>query len=244
MTIPRAIFAALCFWLLGVLAAISICRSAHSEPLRLEAQAGVCKHGIADKGTWWNTDYPTNTDAESGCFQVGASQIVSEWRSYKLGWRAAYVDFGRVSADNVFTMHDSEQFIGVTGAECDAVTLRGCLGRGIISQKTRGVSVGGLIERDMGGWVLGGEAGGYVYYSRFRVAVLPQPAGAWNGPLSADWAGWNFTPYIGATVTRGMLFVSVRSYLTIRASESCTGCTGISSGLSYQAMVGLQVPLQ
>lgn len=223
--------------------------SAPAEPLRLEAQAGICKHGIADKGTWWNTDYPTNIDAESGCFSLGVSQITHEWRGYKLGWRASYLDFGRVSADNVFAMHDSEQFAGVTGADCNPDTLHGCIGRGVMSQRTRGVTLGGLAERSFSGWTLGGEAGGYVYYSRFKVDVAPvETAGAWNRPASwpaggFDWAGWNFTPYVGVTAARGMFFATLRSYLTIRASESCTGCTGITSGLSYQAIVGLQVPL-
>lgn len=222
---------------------LAVAVAGDAEPYRLEAQVGICKHGIADKGTWWNSDYPTKIDAESGCFSLGVSRITDEWRGYKLGWRATYLDFGRVTANNIFAMHDDEQFIGITGANCNPDNQRGCLGQGILSQETKGITLGGLIERDFGSWTFGGEFGGYVYYSRFRATVYPHHQPRSREPWTFDWAGTGFSPYLGATVNRGPFFATVRSYLSIRASESCTGCTGISSGLSYQAMAGIQIPL-
>lgn len=214
------------------------------SPIRLEAVVGSCKQGIAKNGTWWSNDYPTSIDSATGCYQLGASQITGAWRGWDLGWRAGWLDFGAVSANNVFAMRDDEQFNGVmNGAGCDPRTFHRCVGRGVMSQDVKGVMVGALAEHDVGAWTLGLDAGGYAYHSRFKVTIVPHWRSRFR-PFSVDWDGLNVTPYLGVTAARGYFFATARTFWTIRASESCGHCTGMTSGAAYQIAAGIQVPLR
>ena len=213
------------------------------EPLRFEAQAGVCEHGRAGSGIWWNAAYPTEIDLRSACWSLGVSQVPWRAQGWSLGWRADYVDLGRYQADNVFALRDDEQFSGVTGEDCDLATGRGCLGRGRINGRTRGVSIGALAEHSAGALVLGAEAGVFLYYNWFAVAVTSYPQ---DQPLAAmKWGDIQATPYAGITARYGVLIATGRVYGNVVAAEhNCPGCSGITHGPAWQVMIGLNGAFQ
>jgi hypothetical protein len=225
------------------IAALAAAPAQADEPLRFEVQAGVCEHGQAGRGIWWNDAYPTEIDLRSACWQIGVSQTPWHARGWSIGWRADYVDLGRYQADNVFARYDDEQFSGVTGEDCDLTTGRGCLGRGRINGHTRGVSLGALAEHSAGALVLGVEAGAFLYYNRFAVAVTSYPQ---DQPLAAmTWGDIQATPYAGITARYGVLSATGRIYGNVVASEhNCAGCSGITHGPAWQAMIGLQAAFQ
>ena len=215
-----------------------------AEPLRVEAGAGQCQYGQAGKGIWWNDAYPTDIDLRTTCWQLGVSRIEGQWRGLDLGWRAAYVDLGKYQADNQFALRDDEQFIMFDAATCVVATGHHCTGRGVMSGRTRGITLSGLTEKRVGDFTLGLEAGALIYHSRFDVTVTPTSGdGAWSSRMV--WGGPGITPLIGATAHYGPLFASVRGYADVKAHEpKCQGCSGITDGLAWQAVVGIQVPLR
>ena len=214
-----------------------------AEPLRLAAQAGLCEHGQAGKGTWWNDAYPTSIDLRSSCWQLGASRIERRYDWANVGWRLAYVDLGRYSADNQFAMRDEQQFTSFDPEDCEP-SMNNCFGRGKINGRTRGISFTGLAERSYARLNLGLEAGAFVYYNRFDVAILPVHPGDFS-PHRHTWAGWLVTPVIGVTANYGHLFATARSYLDVKAHQSgCGGCSGITDGPAWQVTIGFQIPLR
>jgi len=212
-----------------------------AEPLRLEAQVGQCQYGLAPDGIWWTDLYPTNIDRRTTCYQLGVSQAPWHYKGFDLGWRLAYVNLGKLTADNQFTYLEP-QHPGVSGEDCDAKTLEGCRGRGKISQKTRGFTFGPLIERSWRDFTLGVEAGGYYYRSVFEVNINSVPDPNSLEPIHAKWASWRMTGYYGATARYGYLFATGRIYSNIRATEEyCQECGGITGGKTWQAIVGVQI---
>jgi hypothetical protein len=219
-----------------------------AEPLRLEAQVGQCEHGRAADGVWWSSYYPHQFDLRSSCWQLGASRLTGNWRGHNYGWRIAYVELGRVKTDATFTFIEP-QYPGETGETCDPATYVGCLGRGQMRQRTRGLTAGGLLERQFAGWELGVEGGLYFYYSRFDALVTSVPDGSKLPPHHHYYGDWLMTPYLGLTARRGILFATARVYGVVEAHEhgkgasgrDCFGCTGITDGPAYQATVGIQI---
>ena len=217
--------------------------TAQAEPLRLEAQAGVCEHGLAANGIWHNDSMPTDIDLRSTCWSFGVSQAPWKYRGFDLGWRLAYVDLGRYKADNVFAMRDDEQFTGVTGDDCEADSGKGCLGRGRISGRTRGVSIGALAEWPVSVVTLGLETGVYAYYNRFTVTISAHPDASKFQPVTVTWGDIHATPYLGTTARYKYLFATARIYGHVRAGEhNCGGCSGITHGPAWQLTAGIQVP--
>ena len=212
-----------------------------AEPLRLEAQVGQCQYGLAPDGIWWTDLYPTNIDRRTTCYQLGVSQAPWHYKGFDLGWRLAYVNLGKLTADNQFTYLEP-QYPGASGEDCDAKTLEGCRGRGSITQKTRGITLGPLIEKSWGDLTLGVEGGVYYYYSVFEVNVSSYPDPGVVSPMQAKWGSRRLTGYYGATARYGYLFATGRVYSNVKAvEEHCSECMGITLWNTWQATVGVQV---
>jgi hypothetical protein len=233
-------------------AAVALALGGHAyagEPLRFEAQGGICEQTRDSMGVWWNGHYPTQIDVTDACLQVGVSQTPWKLGNYRLGWRAAYVNLGRVEFDNTFAMRDDEQFNNPTGADCDPLDgMKGCVGRGIAGGATYGVTLGAVGERDFGKLTLGAEAGAFYYYSEFNVTVynVPQNGDApFGGPYSLQFAGWALTPYAGLQARYGIFTLSSRVYAKVVAHEpGCGGCSGITNGPAWSVMGGVSIPLK
>jgi hypothetical protein len=211
-----------------------------AEPLRLEAQVGVCEHGQAGRGIWWNDAYPTNIDLQSTCWQLGLSRIEREYRWGNLGWRAAYVDLGRYHADNQFAMRDDQQTTTFNPADCQP-DMTNCVGRGKINGRTRGVSLTALSEQRWGQMNFGLEAGALVYYNRFDVTVVPVTPGDFQS-VSYAWGSWLITPVVGFTANYKYLFATLRTYFDVKAHENgIAGASGITDGPAWQMTIGIQV---
>jgi hypothetical protein len=210
-----------------------------AEPLRLEAQVGVCEQGRAGKGIWWNDAYPTNIDLKSSCWQLGASRIERNYWWGNLGWRAAYVDLGRYHADNQFAMRDDQQFTIFDPGDCQP-NMVNCVGRGKIHGRTRGVSLTALSEQRWGQMNFGLEAGALIYYNRFDVTVSPVHPADFQ-PVSYAWGDWLITPIVGFTANYQYLFATLRTYFDVKAHEmSCKGCSGLTDGPAWQVTLGVQ----
>ena len=214
---------------------------ANAEPLRLEAQGGICEHGLAANGIWHNDAYPEQIDLRSPCWQLSLSQAPWRYGNWSLGWRLAYVELGRYKADTVFPMRDDEAHIGIKGDDCRPETRHGCLGRGRINGRTRGGSIGALAERAVGSFTLGIEGGAYVYYNYFMVTITAYPDESRFDSAKAKWGDIHATPYLGITARYKYLFSTIRGYGHVRAGEhNCSGCSGITHGPAYQATIGIQ----
>ena len=111
-----------------------------------------------------------------------------------------------------------------------------------MSQRTWGISGTGLIERSYADFTFGAEAGVLAYYSVFDVAVLNVPAG--KHIASYHWGDWRATPVLGVSARYGYVTAGMRYYGSIRASEGCPGCDGITAGPALALQIGLQVPLK
>ena len=227
-------------WITGLMLT---CLNSNAEELRLEAQIGQCQYSIAPQGIWHNDAYPTDIDRRTNCFQLGVSRIEAKKDWGDLGWRVSYIDLGNLRADNQFAMRDDEQFEEFDQDKCDLDTQKNCVGRGIISQRVRGLLLAGVVERDFGGVRLGLDAGGYLYHGHFKVTLIQQATG--KEVANLDWSGWRITPSVGFTAAYGMAFATIRGFGSVQAGEhNCGGCSGITMGPAWAALIGVQIPLR
>ena len=212
-----------------------------AEPLRFETQMGICNQGLAPDGIWWSSLYPTDIDRRSFCWQAGISQAPWKYQDWSFGWRAAYVDLGKVTADNQWSYLEPQRYY--EGTDCDSATSEGCRGRGQIKQTTRGVTLGVLTEHKAGDFTLGAEGGLYLYRSVFKVDISSTPDPSSVPSSSYKWASNRTTGYYGLSAQYGYLFATARVYSNIRATEEyCQECGGITGGKAWQATMGVQVP--
>lgn len=227
-----------------------------AEGLRLELGQGQCQQNRGGKGSWWNDRYRTFLDLNDKCYQVGLSTTPWRWRGNDVGIRFAYVDLGRVRINSNMAARDDDQLSNPSGKHCNwSKGGKGCLINVSGGGHPRGFSAGAVIERDVGGMMLGAEAGGFVYYNHFTVAVTAYPDASktpgWWWYRQWDLArGWQVSPYLGANVRYGYLYASARVYSKIVASCREDGCktfnggsSGVTNGEAWQINVGLSIPL-
>lgn len=235
--------------LLLFLVCMAVWSEARAEGLRFELGAGQCQQNRGGKGSWWNDHYRTFIDLNDRCYQVGFSATPWKWRGNDLGVRFAYVDFGRVRINSEMAARDEDQFSNPDGSHCNWSNGSGCLINVKGDGHPRGFSAGGIIERKVGDFMLGAEAGMFAYYNRFtvKVSAYPDPSATPDWSWYHDWdlaRGWNATPYLGANVRYGWLTASVRTYAKIVAhNREQGGSSGVTNGEAWQVMVGLSLPV-
>lgn len=210
---------------------------------RLEVTAGQCKQDKIGNGIWYQDYYDHKLDMRAGCESVAVSWITGRNdKGWAFGWRLAYVDLGALRVHSTFAMRDDEQHLHPDGTNCDPVTFSGCIGTAHGEQRSRGISAGYLAEHELGPVTLGGEAGLFMYDGRFRVGIDGHGALSNSGRIYFDWRGFQVTPFAGATLQRGNLFVRARIYAKVRAAEhSCGGCSGFANGSARELHAGLSI---
>lgn len=232
-----------CF-LLGV--AGGMAAFSNAEPTtRVEILGGSCQHRFAPDSSWsyreWG-NYETNMDLSPKCYQLGVSYLPFQLKGWDWGFRAAYVDLGRIDADNTFPVNEPEYFRAKetkTPVNSPTERFQGTGG-------ARGLTLGLATERKVGPLHVGPEGGLALLYSRWHVES-PDVVAILNGCRS-DWAcadGWKATAYVGLTARYGWLMVSARRYLNVRASQAQDNplYIGPTTGPVDAVMVGLSIPL-
>ena len=215
--------------------------SAQAQEFRFEGQVGHCKYGITGKGGWWNDAYPTDIDRTDQCFQLGISKIEKSYSWANVGWRLAYVNLGKLSADNTFAARDDQQFTQFDSSECDLSNGRNCVFRGVMSDSAKGITLGAIFERKQWAVTWGTEVGMFAYDSSFNATFYEK--GKLVGHYSTS--GVNFTPYLGLTANYGYLLASFRGYGSVTSHESgCKGCNGLAQGLAWSGLLGIQIPVK
>jgi hypothetical protein len=230
---------------------------AWTKGLRLEYGQGQCQQNRGGKGSWWNDHYPEFLDLNDGCRQLGISARPWKWRGYDVGWRVAYVNFGRVRINSVMAYRDDEQLSNPSGEHCvwgngsvEAEAGHGCLMRVNGGGQAQGFTFGGLMEKKV--WrdlTLGGEAGAFFYHNHFTIRQTAYP----DESTTPDWwwfkwdlaRGPNATVYLGANARYGWLTVSVRTYAKIVAHDrKAYKQSGVTNGEAWQVNVGISIPLR
>jgi len=243
----------------GITIYVAVTSRATAEP-RMEILAGTCKLSRSSEGSWWNDNYPTNIDLKSACGQIGWSDTPWKWRSWNAGYRVAYVNLGGYSTDSIMAVRDEDQFNNppIDGSLCNHATGENCIMRTVGGGRTYGLTLGGVIEEDLAGFnmpaqprsafVLGYEAGLFLYHSYFAIDITPYPDP--NAPVpyheSPHWdyaRGWRISPYVGANIRYHWFILSGRAYSKITAHKmDCKGCSGVTDGPAYQVTAGFSIP--
>lgn len=221
-----------------------------AEPggLRLEATAGKCRYGKAQDGTWYKNNYQQDLQLSTDCYSVGFSQTPFETPWGRLGWRAAYVDFGTARADTFVPVRDDEANSFPSGQNCNQQTFSGCVGQYKQWGRARGISFGPVLEKGTDYGTVGIEGGVYRYTSYWRVqGIAPGPGtcptcGApdtfdWNGAKGVHW-----TWYAGLTYELKGWFIQARRYHATYASQAKLNpqSIGLIAGPLYSVQVGYQ----
>lgn len=227
--------------------------SAHAEGgLRLEGGAGACRYGKAQDGTWWKNGYPTETKLDTNCLSAGLSWAPFPTPGGRLGLRVALHDFGTAKADTFVPARDADANHYPTGAACDQTTFKDCVGHYQQWGRARGISIGPLIEKDTALATVGFEAGALFYSSYWRVnGTIPGPGTCptcTQPPFQFDWngaAGHHTTWYLGGTLEHRGLFLRIRWYRSMSASQAQLNPEniGLISGPLSEVMLGFQLPL-
>ncbi len=224
-------FYALAFAALAVVALFFPLPARAGEGKRLEILGGHCKVQPIGSGIWFQREYPHTLELTSGCFQISISEVLMRRGRWGYGVRLGYVDLGTTRMDSEFAVLDQEQLLVPNGDNCHPTTFSGCKARGWSAQRVQGITLGGLAERRSGSnTTVGLEAGLYLYSGSFDVSIdvhgMPNYT-RWD----LHWQGEQISPYFGATLQYGHLFMLARVFTQIRAAEhSCGGCSGFSQG--------------
>jgi hypothetical protein len=222
--------------------------AASATGLRLEGALGRCRHHLAPDSSWsyreWGT-YENNMQVQPHCFQVGIVVLPYEWNSVKWGFRAAYVDLGRVTADNTFPLDEPEYF----RAKDTRTPINSPTGRFHGYGTHRGLTLGLAAEKPMLGLDFGVEAGLALLRNTWHVNL---PGMSAMVGCREDWAcadGNQITPYFGVNARYKIFYVSVRQYMSVHASNARMNVphsdlfTGPTSGPVTQVTIGVSIPL-
>lgn len=215
--------------------------------VRIEGSVGYCQHHLAPDSSWSYRDwgqYQTHMNIKPKCGQLGLSILPFESGGVKLGFRVAYVDLGTIRADNTYPVDEPAYFHAKeTGTPVKSETAR-FQGVG----RSRGLTLGLAAESRAYGIDVGGEGGLALLRNTWHVEF---PGGATTqAGCRTDWAcadSNQVTPYVGVNVRYGYVFLSVRKYMSVHASNSGEGIRslfiGPTAGPTVQATVGLSIPL-
>jgi hypothetical protein len=226
---------------------------AQAEGLRLELAAGVAHHRLAPEGSWWYDGFERETKLTVPSFSAGVLWTPIEWKRYRFGLRAGYVDLGTVTASNSFPIvEDHSAADARVNPTCNRTTLAGCTGKFKGTGWAHGWYLGPAAERDFGRFTLGAEAG-LLYYKSAWIATDFKVADEKGVFIPGDWDGmrwdqieaWHGTSYAGLNARWRALFVTGRVYNDVHAADTNKGkdFIGMTSGPVWSVLAGISWPL-
>lgn len=213
---------------------------------RFEAGVGHCRHQLAPDASWsyreWG-NYETKMNINPICYQVGVSYLPVEFDGVKVGFRASLVDLGRITANNSYPVNEQAYFL----AKDTRTAVQSDTGRFTGSGSSRGLTLGLAAETQKSGLNIGAEVGLALLRNTWRVN-FPNFGAANVTGCRTDWAcadGNQITPYIGVNARWKYLFVSIRQYTSVHASQSEANplFIGPTAGSVTQMTIGASVPL-
>ena len=236
---------------IALLVGLSLCTAlpvAAQDSWRIEGAYGVCKHSLANEGSWHYDGYEKNMQLRPACYQFGASWL-RQTGAWGTGLRLAYVDLGKVKADNEFPIvEDGGPDDHRVNNDCQYAktgSYARCKGRFQGEGSTYGISLGPIVERNLGPVTLGAETGVYSYRSSWVVrdghVQCTSPDCSMSNTGEWDYArGTHQTWYAGASARVHWLTVGVRRYANVHASQAAKnpGYIGMTSGPVWQFAVG------
>lgn len=240
----RKILSGFAFFLAGLLVAIGI--TSRSEGVRLEGAAGHCRHRLAPDASWsyreWG-NYQTSMELNPACYQIGLSYLPLELYGVKFGIRGAFVNLGRVTADNTFPTDEKEYF----RAKETRTAVQSDTGRFQGYGTSKGFTLGLAAERRRYGLDFGAEAGIALLRNTWHVNLPGFGSAVLNG-CRDDWACadcLNGTWYVGVNARYQYLFVSIRRYANVHASQAGRNplFVGPTDGPVTQITAGISFPL-
>lgn len=232
-----------------LLAALLIAGAAHADDegsLRLELMGGQCQHRLAVDASWHYEygGYETNMNLRPKCLQLGISVMPFKYRDLRWGFRVAYVDLGKIIADNTYPVDELEYFHAKDeGREVNSETARFHAQGG-----ARGLTIGLASEYPL--WrelQVGPEIGAAGLYTTWHTQFNHAQA-VNEGCRTVDWAcadGLHWTVYAGVTVRWQWLMISARRYFNVLTSQSEKNplFIGPTTGPVDSILIGLSIPL-
>lgn len=173
---------------------------AETDVPRVELAAGICKSNLNAEGMWWQANYPHQIRLTSLCMMAGAEQTWRIDEHWHLGFRGDFVNLGSSSVNAQWVFDEERSHPGLAPKYA---------GQGHGGSK--GLTLGPVIDYDLGDWTLRGEMGIYAFRSTWTEqvqAIIDDPAS--NRRFDASSRG--ITPYVGLGLRHGWLFVSARWY--------------------------------
>lgn len=232
--------------MLGILLlAVFFAANVKAEGLRLEMAGGHCRHQLAPDSSWsyreWG-NYETHIQNHPKCYQVGLLWLPHQFDGIKWGYRASLVDLGTITADNSYPTNEQAYFL----AKATRTAVQSDTGRFYGSGSSKGLTLGLAAERHIFGLDLGAEVGLALLRSTWHVPDSPHMVT--TAHCRGDWAcadGNQITPYFGVNARWKYLFISVRQYASVHASQSDSNplFVGPTSGPVVQATFGASLPI-
>lgn len=232
--------------LLAVTLCVAKAAIAEEPSLRLEAMGGQCQHRLAPDSSWHYQygGYEINMPLRVRCLQLGLSVMPFGSGDLRWGFRVAYVDLGKIEANNTYPVNEQAYFDAKdSGTEVQSETAR-FHGQGGARGLTLGLASEYRVWRHLR---VGPEFGAAGLYTRWHTQFNHAQA-VNEGCRTNDWAcadGLHWTPYAGLTVRWEWLQVSARRYFNVLTSQSEKNplFTGPTTGPVDSIMVGLSIPL-
>jgi len=208
---------------------ISIARA----EFRLEAGAGIAQHDKRKDGLWYQSEYPNEHHLRDAAFQIGASWFTTGGPT-RYGLRVAYVHLGRVSSNALAIADEYDRGLNIP---CNTATLDGdCFARFQQVTDNRGWSLGPVVERDAGPFVLTAEVGPF-FGRQTVIAHVEHVTAAEREDINVT-NKYTFTNWFaGAGVRYKYLTFNVRWYQNLAAGGGWFGPRH-----AYTVLVGLSIP--
>lgn len=205
-----------------------------------QAEAGQCRFGLAQDGTFHQTDHHTDNYMTPRC---GALGVTDKFEDGPWGWRIAFVWTGFIQArDNVTTFFDDDAFNqNLTCNNAPGPNQgRGCLVTINGYGHTWGFSFSGTYEQKLGWLRITPEAGLFFFRHDWHYQVTHIDCTTCPVPREVDESSGPFaepSPLLGLTLGVGPVYIAARHYWPAKhraLSLTDHSFTQLSGGLLFR----------
>lgn len=177
-----------------------------SYALDVEIGTGYTRYNEQHNGVWWQESFPHSLDLTAVPLTIGVSEQIGRYR-----YRAEFAHLGGLYSNAIATLDrfNSEHYAKTCGEDCE---LYRYLGRGSVS----GVALTAMNETRVFGLPIYGEAGVFVFRSKWAITKTPVSGAAFDNPNAykdkANDAPLTFGPVVGVGLRGEAVDVGVRYY--------------------------------